>query len=89
MSGVNHRFGYDTKKIRHYGRLFPTIDFERNESLSTDNYKARDSKSIVGSFIIGNHRYDVTYHELNKILETATAGLGVIDKAHRLGMLPR
>lgn len=88
MGGVNHRFGYDQKKTQKLGNVFPSIDFERNESLHADQYRSRDKSAIVGEFLIAGKRIKVTYHELRRIMETAEAGLDIVDKAYKLGRLP-
>lgn len=88
MGTVNHRFGYDKKKIQRMGKLFPTIDFERNESLYADKHRTRDKAAIIGKFLIGGKEFKVTHQELRRIAETAEAGLEVTNKAYRLGSMP-
>ena len=87
--GINAKYGYDSKKIARFGKLFPTIDFSINESLSADNYRTRDSKSIVGEFQIGGKSYNVTFQELRRILETAESALEVVHKSYKIGRLGR
>ena len=42
-------------------------------------------KPIVGTFVIGNKRVDVTYSELNHIMRTANASMQACDMAYRMG----
>ena len=42
-------------------------------------------KPIIGTFVLGNKRIDVTYSELNHIMRTAGAAMEQCDLAYRMG----
>jgi len=42
-------------------------------------------KPVIGTFVIGNKRVDVTYSELNHIMRTAAHSMEQCDQAYRMG----
>lgn len=86
MGYVNNTAGYDQKKVRKYGKLYGTIDFEINDKL-TENYVFNTEKPVVGKLHIGNRTYDVTYQELDMIQKTLHLAKETINRAHKMGML--
>tara|TARA_Y100000389_G_C17404848_1_gene487473 strand:- start:216 stop:479 length:264 start_codon:yes stop_codon:yes gene_type:complete len=85
--GVNHRHGYDRSKVEKMGKMYSTIDFERNDNYLSENYRNRDKAAPCGVFMIGGKEFRVSVHELRKISETASAGAEVVEKAYKLGLL--
>jgi len=86
---INLTAAHDTKKTRHLGKFWSTIDFDLKENVNPTDFKYSKMKPIVGTFEIGGKRFDVTYSELNQIMRTANAALETADKAYRLGMWGR
>ena len=42
-------------------------------------------KPIVGTFVIGTRRVEVTYSELNNIMRTANDAMNLCDQSYRMG----
>ena len=62
-----------------------TIDFEIKESVNASDFKYSKMKPIIGTFVIGNKRVDVTFSELNQIMHTAGAAMQQCENAYRMG----
>ncbi len=76
---------HDTKKTRHLGKLWSTIDFELKERVNPDDFKYSKMKPVIGKIEIGNRSFDVTYSELNQLMRTCSAAMDQAEKAYRLG----
>ena len=84
-SSLNHTAAIDSKRVEHLGKNFGSIDFEIKEHVDPNEFKYAKMKPIVGTFIIGNRRVDVTYSELNQIMATAKEATQLCDQAYRMG----
>ena len=73
------------KKVDHLGKNYASIDFEIKEHVDPTNFKYAKMKPIVGTFIIGNKRVDVTYAELTHISRTCHQAAQQCDMAYRIG----
>jgi hypothetical protein len=85
--GINHRYGYDQKRTRRYGALFSSIDFELSEELTVDDYQKKSEIKPIGAFCIGNKKFNVTFKELQRILETAQSAEASLRKKYRMGQM--
>ena len=84
-SSLNHVAAINEKKVEHLGKNYATIDFELNEHVDANEFKYSKMKPIVGTFVIGNKRVEVTYSELNHIMGTANMAMNQCDIAYRIG----
>ena len=84
-SSINQVAAIDEKKVKHLGRNYASIDFEIKEHVNPNDFKYGKMKPVVGTFVIGNKRVDVTYSELNHIMRTANASMQACDMAYRMG----
>ena len=84
-SSLNQTAAIGRKKVEHLGKNYASIDFEINERVDATEFKYAKMKPIVGTFVIGNKRVEVTYSELNHILRTAAAATEQCDMAYRIG----
>ena len=66
MGRVNNTFAYDQKKVRKYGKLYGSIDFEVSDTIS-EKYFENHEAPVVGKLEIGGKSFDVTYQELDQI----------------------
>ena len=82
---VNMTSAHDTKKTRHLGKLWSTIDFELKEHVNPNDFKYAKMKPVVGSLEIGGKKFDMTYSELNQLMRTCSAAMDTAEKAYRLG----
>jgi len=84
-SSLNMTAGIDHKKVDHLGKNWATIDFEIKDQVSATEFKYSKMKPVVGTFVIGSRRVDVTYSELNQIMLTAGNAMQQCDGAYRMG----
>ena len=84
---VNSRFAIDQNKVKKFGRLYGTIDFESNDKVSADVFQSNPNKPVVGNFIIGNSQFGVTMDELEYIEQTCRAARETILKRYRFGLM--
>jgi len=84
-ASLNMTAAIDRKKVDHLGKNWATIDFEIKDNVDATEFKYSKMKPVVGTFVIGNRRVDVTYSELNQIMHTAGAAMQQCDGAYRLG----
>lgn len=80
---LNMRFGIDPNKTKYYGPLFHTIDFEMIPTLSAEIYlehTGRHKRRKVGTFFIGNSKYNVTMNKLQNIVNELAL---IEDKTYR------
>jgi len=86
MGYVNNTAAYDQKKVRKYGKLYGSIDFEINDNL-TEHYFVNNEKPVVGKLHIGTKTFDVTFQELDMIARTMQLAKDTVNRKHKMGML--
>ena len=84
-SSLNQVAAIDQNKVKHLGKNYGSIDFELKEHVNPNDFKYAKMKPIVGTFVIGNKRVEVTYSELNHIMRTAGNSMEQCDQAYRMG----
>ena len=82
---VNLSAAIDEKKVRHLGKHYSTIDFELKENVNPTDFKYAKMKPVIGKLEISGRSYDVTYSELNHIVQTCVAAMGSADMAYKIG----
>mgnify|MGYP003150270526 FL=1 len=87
MGRVNNTAMYDQKKVKRYGKLYGTIDFDVNESVSQEMFEKVPEKPIIGRLEIGGKRFDVTFQELDMLAETIDAAKKTVLMRYRMGMM--
>jgi hypothetical protein len=86
MGYVNNTAAYDQKRMRKYGKLYGSIDFEVNDNL-TNHYFENNEKPVVGKLHIGGKTFDVTFQELDMIARTMNLAKDTVNRKHKMGML--
>ena len=86
MGYVNNTAAYNQKKVRKYGKLYGSIDFEINDSIS-EHYFENNEKPVVGKLHIGGKTFDVTYQELDMIARTMNTAKDTVNRKHRMGLM--
>jgi len=86
MGYVNNTAAYDQKKVRKYGKLYGSIDFEINDSIS-EHYFENNEKPVVGKLHIGNKTFDVTFQELDMIARTLHLAKDTVNRKYKMGMM--
>lgn len=84
---VNQRSAIDETRTRNYGKIYNSIDFEINPDLHEHQYRENPTSTVVGTFLIGNKEFPVTFTELSKIIETANDAQDSVNKSYRFGLL--
>jgi hypothetical protein len=82
---INLTAAHDTKRTRHLGKLWSTIDFDLKENVNPTDYKYAKMKPVIGTLEIGGKRFDITYSELNQLMRTCSSAMQVADLAYRMG----
>ena len=86
MGYVNGTGMYNQKKVRKYGKLYGTIDFEVSDTIS-EHYFENNEKPVVGKLHIGGKTFDVTYQELDMIARTMNTAKDAVNRKYKLGMM--
>ena len=86
MGFVNQTASYDQKRVRKYGKLYGSIDFEVSDSIS-QHYFENNEKPVVGKLHIGGKTFDVTYQELDMIARTMSTAKDTVNRKHKLGLM--
>ena len=86
MGFVNQTAAYDQKRVRKYGKLYGSIDFEINDNIS-QHYFENNEKPVVGKLHIGGKTFDVTFQELDMIARTMETAKDTVNRKHRMGMM--
>ena len=79
----------DQNKVRKYGKLFGSIDFECNDKVSADVFHQDPSSPVIGTLMIGGKTFNVTLYELKHLEQTCRDAQDVVMKRYRLGMMGR
>jgi hypothetical protein len=86
MGYVNNTAAYNQKKVRKYGKLYGSIDFEVSDTIS-QHYFENNEKPVVGKLHIGGKTFDVTYQELDMIARTMNTAKDVVNRKYKMGMM--
>ena len=70
-----------------YGKLWSTVDCELMQGTKAKIPQGDANQPLIGTFIIGGKRFELTYSETNRVIETMLDMQNVYKKAQRLGML--
>ena len=84
---LNQTASMNKKKVRRYGDVFGTIDFECRQSISETEFKDKGERAVIGEFQIGGKTFPVTISELKRIAETADAAVETTVKKYKLGRM--
>ena len=86
MGRVNNSFAWNKKeKLARRGKFYSSIDFDVAD-LPESTMKQRKTDTVLGQFIIGKSKFDLTHAEINQIIETLSDAKQVIDRKFRLGL---
>ena len=86
MGYVNNTAAYDQKRVRKYGKLYGSIDFEISDSIS-EHYFENNEKPVVGKLHIGGKTFDVTYQELDMIARTMNTAKDTVNRKYKMGLM--
>ena len=86
MGYVNNTASYNQKKVRKYGKLYGSIDFEVSDTISA-HYFENNETPIVGKLHIGGKTFNVTYQELDAIAKTMSVAKDTVNRKYKMGMM--
>ena len=86
MGYVNNTAAYDQKRVRKYGKLYGSIDFEVSDTIS-EHYFENNEKPVVGKLHIGGKTFDVTYQELDMIARTMNTAKDTVNRKYKMGLM--
>ena len=86
MGFVNQTAAYDKKRVRKFGKLYSSIDFEVSDTIS-EHYFENNETPVVGKLHIGGKTFDVTYQELDMIARTMNTAKDTVNRKYKLGMM--
>ena len=87
MGRVNNTAQWNQEKIKNRGKLYGSIDFEVNETVSQQIFEKVELKPVVGTLEIGQKRFNMTMQELDLLAETIDAAKKVVMMRYRMGMM--
>ena len=61
---VNSRYAIDQKRVKRFGKLYSSIDFDASESLTAEQFYTKNDYQVVGNFFIGKNKYPITAQEI-------------------------
>ena len=83
---VNSRYAIDENRVKRFGKLYSSIDFEISDRIS-EHYFENNEKPVVGKLHIGGKTFDVTYQELDMIQRTLGTAKDAVNRKYKLGMM--
>lgn len=83
---INQSFALNPSKMKKFGSLFGTIDFEPMTGISRAVLQNLRGDTVVGTFSIGDTNHNVTIAELDRIIETATSAKEGFQRRYILGI---
>jgi len=84
---VNSRFAIDEKRVKRFGKLYSSIDFDLSNNLTAEQYITKNEYQVIGKFCIANKSFDVTFKELERIEETCKEARSAMERAYQIGLL--
>ena len=78
-------YAMDQKKVRRYGRYYGTVDFECNPDITAKQFKDDLKNITAGQFEIGGKKFDITWAEMTRIIETLQDAQEALVKSYRYG----
>jgi hypothetical protein len=86
---VNSRYAIDQKRVKRFGKLYSSIDFDASESLTAEQFYTKNDYQVVGNFFIGKNKYPITFKELDRIEETIKEAKMALQRSYQIGLLGR
>ena len=74
------------KNLDRYGKLWNTIEFSLEGARKNAHAKS-EGIPIIGTFMIGGKKFDITWTEATRIMETLQDAKHQYNVAERMGML--
>ena len=86
---VNSRYAIDQKRVKRFGKLYSSIDFDASESLTAEQFYTKNDYQVVGNFFIGKNKYPITFKELDRIEETIKEAKMALQRSYQIWLLGR
>jgi len=83
---LNQSYAMDQKRVKAYGRIFGSIDFEVKDGIAKEVFTRDRKKTIVGTIHLDGRSFDLTLAEIQRIAETCNNAADVVMKKYRLSL---
>lgn len=80
---VNTRFGMNSDKVKRFGNLFGTIDFDVIDHPNKTQLERFGNDTLAGTLQIGGKEFQLTLAELDRIVETCNIAKTVFFQKYR------
>ena len=70
-----------------YGKVWSTIDCDLMKGAKAKYPQGEANQPLIGTFLIDNKRFELTFSETNRVIETMLDMQKMYKNAQRLGML--
>tara|TARA_A100001201_G_scaffold114459_1_gene98116 strand:+ start:403 stop:675 length:273 start_codon:yes stop_codon:yes gene_type:complete len=84
---VNSRYAIDEKRVKKFGKLYSSIDFDLNSNLTAEQFLTRNDYQVIGEFCIGKQKFPITFKELDRIEETCREAKLALQRSYQIGLL--
>ena len=84
---VNSRYAIDQKRVKRFGKLYSSIDFDASESLTAEQFYTKNDYQVIGEFCIGKNKFPITFKEIDRIEETCREAKAALQRAYQIGLL--
>jgi hypothetical protein len=75
------------EKVKRNGKLFASLDFDIDNSLTADQYYKNNEHQVVGELVIGRFKFPVTIKELEKLEQTCKDARSSLRHMYQLGLM--
>ena len=84
---VNCRYAIDEKRVKRFGKLYSSIDFDVSDKLTAEQFYTKNDYQVIGEFCIGKNKFPITFKEIDRIEETCREAKAALQRAYQIGLL--
>ena len=84
---VNSRYAIDEKRVKRFGKLYSSIDFDVSDKLTAEQFYTKNDYQVIGEFCIGKNKFPITFKEIDRIEETCREAKAALQTAYQIGLL--
>jgi len=84
---VNSRYAIDEKRVKRFGKLYSSIDFDVSDKLTAEQFYTKNDYQVIGEFCIGKNKFPITFKEIDRIEETCREAKAALQRAYQIGLL--
>ena len=84
---VNSRYAIDEKRVKRFGKLYSSIDFDVSDKLTAEQFYTKNDYQVIGEFCIGKSKFPITFKEIDRIEETCREAKAALQRTYQIGLL--